>query len=193
MEVCLLIKYLLKICIFWGADGSALPIDMEKCRQPQQLWSFWCALSGSVSIATFRLHLFLQNIHVPQSGPHVSMAHVGCVDEVCGLSDHGAVYSSPSPLRLRLFGNTAGEADPQFSHVASAATRSDDTAVSLSLCEALPLAFLSSLELCHQRSQAGLSHPPSWPRSVACRTQKNSQHQSAADRLNGRVFLQYDL
>uniref|UniRef100_A0A0E9X394 Uncharacterized protein n=1 Tax=Anguilla anguilla TaxID=7936 RepID=A0A0E9X394_ANGAN len=76
---------------------------------------------------------------------------MGCVDKVCGLPNHGTVYSPPS-LRLRLLCDAAGEADPQLSHAASVSARPDSAAVPLPQGGALTLVFLSSSKQCHKCS-----------------------------------------
>lgn len=69
-----------------------------------------------VLVATLGGHLVLQGIEVHV---HVSRANVGCVLEVCGVPNHGAVDSSP-PLRCGLLGHAAGEAlDPDVPHPAT--------------------------------------------------------------------------
>lgn len=70
---------------------------------------------GFTSVTSLRLHLVLNRVHWIHATEQVSWSHMACVHEVCWLPYHTAV-DPPSPFRLRLFRNTAVEAQPEFTH-----------------------------------------------------------------------------
>lgn len=70
---------------------------------------------GLSSIASFRLHLVLNGVRRVHATEDISRAYVGRVDKISRFADHTPIYTSP-PLRLRLLGDTAVEAQPEFTH-----------------------------------------------------------------------------
>lgn len=89
------IPWLSRLCIY--------KLHLNICRHASSIASFW-------------LHLVLNWAHRIHSTKEVSWTYMSCVNKVCWLTNHTSINSPPS-FRLRLFGNTAVETQPEFTHV----------------------------------------------------------------------------